>query len=143
MKKRAIFIPLAGIFIAFLLAFTGCKRHAHHKGAEFMVDYAAEALDLTGPQKADLDQIKVEFMEKAELLHADRDAMQAEILAQLEKEEMDAAELKQLAARHRDQMDLLVNLSIDRLVEFHKTLSPEQKAKLVKKIEDFDRWHRN
>ena len=142
MKKKAIFIPLAGLLIVGLLTFAGCKRHGHHKGAEFMVDYVSEVLDLTDVQRADLDQIKKEFMEKAEQMHAGKDAMKADLLTQLEKEEMDAVELKQLAARHRAQMDELIDLGIDRLVEFHKTLTPEQKAKLVKKLEDFERWHR-
>ena len=31
---------------------------------------------------------------------------------------------------------------IDRLVAFHKTLTSEQKAKLIKKLEDCERWHR-
>ena len=62
-------------------------------------------------------------------------------IAQLEKEEMDADELKQIAARHRTQMDEIIDLGIDRLVEFHKTLTPEQKAKLLEKLEDFERWH--
>jgi Spy/CpxP family protein refolding chaperone len=142
MKKKAIFIPLTGILIFGLLTAAGCKRHAHHKGAEFMVDYVSEVLDLTDAQRADLDQIKAEFMVKAEQMHADKDAMKADILAQLEKEEMDAAELKKLATRHRAQMDEFIDLGIDRLVEFHKTLTPEQKVKLVKKLEDFEKWDR-
>ena len=141
MTKKSIFIPLAGLMIVGLLTFAGCKRHAHHKGAEFMVDYISEVLDLTDAQQADLNQIKEEFMAKAEQMHADKDAVKADILAQLEKEEMDADELKRLADRHRVQMDELVDLGIDRLVAFHKTLTPEQKAKLVEKLEDFDRWH--
>jgi len=38
-------------------------------------------------------------------------------------------------------MDELIDLGIDRLVEFHKTLTPEQKTKLVKKLENFEKWH--
>ena len=141
MTKKAIFIPLAGLIIFGLLTLAGCKRHGHHKGAEFMVDYVSEVLDLTDTQRADLDQIKEEFMEKAKQMHAEKETMKADILAQLEREEMDAAELKQIAARHRAQMDEIIDLGIDRLVEFHKTLTPEQKTKLVEKLEDFHRWH--
>ena len=72
----------------------------------------------------------------------DKDAMKADILAQLEKEEMDADALKQIADLHRARMDEFIDLGIDRLVEFHKTLTPEQKAKLVQKLEDCERWHR-
>jgi len=141
MKKKVLTISLAGILIAGLLTFAGCKRHGQHKGVEFMVDYASEVLDLTDTQQADLNQIKEEFMEKAEQMHADKDAMKATLMAQLASEQMDEVELKRLAARHRAQMDELIDLGIDRLVEFHKTLTPEQKVKLVKKLEDFEKWH--
>ena len=141
MKKKVLTISLAGILIAGLLTFAGCKRHGHHKGAEFVVDYASEVLDLTDAQQADLNQIKEEFMEKAEQMHADKDAMKATLMAQLASEQMDEVELKRLAAQHRAQMDELIDLGIDRLVEFHKTLTPEQKTKLVKKLENFEKWH--
>jgi Spy/CpxP family protein refolding chaperone len=141
MTKKVIFIPLAVLIVAGLLTFTGCKRHGHHKGAEFMIDYVSEVLDLTDAQRADLDQIKEEFMAKAEQMHADKDTMKADILAQLEKEEMDADALKQIADLHRARMDEFIDLGIDRLVDFHKTLTPEQKAKLVQKLEDCERWH--
>jgi len=141
MTKKAIFIPLAVLIAVGLLTFAGCKRHGHHKGAEFMVDYVSEVLDLTDAQRTDLDQIKEEFMAKAEQMHADKGAMKADILAQLEKEEMDAGELQRIAALHRARMDEFIDLGIHRLVEFHKTLTPEQKAKLVQKLEDCDRWH--
>jgi len=142
MTKKAIFIPLAVLIVVGLLTFAGCKRHGHHKGAEFMVDYVSEVLDLTDAQRTDLDQIKEEFMAKAEQMHADKDAMKADILAQLEKEEMDADELQRIAALHRARMDEFIDLGIHRLVEFHKTLTPEQKAKLVQKLEDCEKWHR-
>ena len=142
MTKKAIFIPLAGLIILGLLTFVGCKRYGHHKGAEFMVDYVSEVLDLTDVQRENMDQIKEDFMAKAEEMHADKEAMKADILAQMEKQEMDANELKQIADRHRARMDEFIDMGIDRLVEFHKTLTPEQKAKLVKKLEDCERWHR-
>ena len=96
MKKRVLTISLAGILIACLLTFAGCKRHGHHKGAEFMVDYASEVLDLTDAQQADLNQIKDEFMEKTEQMHADKDAMKATLMAQLASEQMDEVELKRI-----------------------------------------------
>jgi len=55
---------------------------------------------------------------------------------------MDEVELRRLAEQHRAKMDEMVDLGIDRLVAFHQTLTPEQKAKLIKKLEDCERWHR-
>ena len=38
-------------------------------------------------------------------------------------------------------MDEVVDLIVGRMVEFHKTLTPEQKEKLDAKIEIFKKWH--
>ena len=142
MKKKPLTISLVGLLVAGLLTFTGCKHHGRHKGAEFMVDYVSEVLDLTDAQREDLDRIKEEFMTKAEEMHADKDAMKASLVEQLGKDQMDEVELRRLADQHRTKMDEMVDLGINRLAAFHKTLTPEQKAKLIKKLEDCDRWHR-
>jgi hypothetical protein len=49
--------------------------------------------------------------------------------------------VKAVIAEHRAQMDEAVDLIVDRMVEFHKTLTPEQKEKLVAKIETSKKWH--
>jgi hypothetical protein len=38
-------------------------------------------------------------------------------------------------------MDEIIDLLVDRLTEFHKTLTPGQKDKLIAKIETFKKWH--
>jgi predicted transcriptional regulator len=76
-------------------------------------------------------------MAKAKEMHAQKEAMHAELMAELRKEEISQDVLKDLIAQKREQMDEIVNLAMARLVEFHKTLSPEQREKLVAKIEYF------
>ena len=49
--------------------------------------------------------------------------------------------VKAVIAGHRAQMDKVVDLIVDCMVEFHKTLTPEQKEKLVAKIETFKKSH--
>jgi hypothetical protein len=38
-------------------------------------------------------------------------------------------------------MDEMIDLAVVRIAEFHRTLTPEQKAKLVKKVESFRKYH--
>jgi hypothetical protein len=35
----------------------------------------------------------------------------------------------------------LIDIVVDRLIVFHKELTPDQKVKLIKKIEKFETWH--
>jgi Spy/CpxP family protein refolding chaperone len=107
------------------------------------VDYIAETLDLTDSQREQLDGIKEEFMAKAKEMNAQKEAMHAELMAELRKEEIDQENLKGLIAQKREQMDEIIELAVTRLVEFHKTLSVEQREKLVAKLEWFHNKHQH
>ena len=48
-----------------------------------------------------------------------------------------------LIAQKRANMDEFINLAVARLVEFHKTLSTEQREKLVAKLEWFHNKHQH
>ena len=141
MVKKGLTIALICVFISGVLVFTGCRSHSHQGKVEFMVDYIAETLDLTDPQREQLNGIKDEFMAKAEVMHAQKEAMHDQFMAELRKEEISRENLNDLIAQKRANMDEFINLALARLVEFHKTLSPEQREKLVAKIEYFHEKH--
>jgi Spy/CpxP family protein refolding chaperone len=143
MLKKGLTIALIGVFISGALIFTGCRSHSHEGKAEFMIDYVAETLDLTDEQRAQLDGIKDEFIAKAKEMHAQKEVMQAAFMAELRKEEINRESLNDLIDQKRAQMDEFINLAMDRLIEFHKTLSAEQREKLVAKIEYFHEKHQN
>jgi len=141
MIKKGLYISLIGMLISGVALFSGCRRHSHGHKAEFMVDYISETLDLNESQQAQLDQIKDELLVKAQGMHADKESMHGELVAQLRSEEIDQVRVKTLVAEHRAKMDEIVDLIVVRLAEFHKTLTPEQKEKLIAKIETFKKWH--
>ena len=143
MVKKSLTIALICVFISGALIFTGCRSHSHQGKVEFMVDYVAETLDLTDPQREQLDGIKEEFMAKAKEMHAQKEAMHAEFMAELRKEEISRENLNDLIAQKRANMDEFINLAVARLVEFHKTLSTEQREKLVAKLEWFHNKHQH
>jgi Spy/CpxP family protein refolding chaperone len=141
MLKKGLTIALIGIFISGALIFTGCRSHSHQHKAEFMVDYIAETIDATDEQRAQLDGIKDEFVAKAKEMHDQKAAMHAAFMAELRKEELSRETLNDLIDQKRAQIDEFVNLAMDRLIEFHKTLSAEQREKLVTKIEYYHEKH--
>ena len=106
-----------------------------------MMDYLTEVMDLTDQQQETLEEIKNEIMQKAKDMRAEHESMRENIVAQLKSDAINKEQLKADIAQHRVQMDGLIELAIDRLAEFHQTLTPEQKEKLVNKIEKFHRWH--
>ena len=100
----------------------------------------AEDLRLAQQQ---LNQIKDELMAKREQMHATKAKYYDEAVTMLRSEEIDQVRVKEIIAEHRAQMDEMIDLMVQRFAEFHSTLTPEQKAKLVKKLEDFHKWHHN
>ena len=143
MVKKGLTIGLICVFIIAALAFNGCRSHSANHKAEFMVDYIAETLDLNDAQRVQLDEIKEEFLARAKEMHAKKAAMHAEFKAELLKEEIDQQHVKELMAQKREQMTEIMDLAVVRLAEFHKTLSTEQKEKLVAKLEWFHSKHQH
>ena len=141
MVKKGLYILLIGMLISGVALFSGCRRHSHGHKAEFMVDYISEALDLSESQQAQLDQIKDELMAKAKGMHADKESLHEELVTQLRSEEIDQVRVKAVIAEHREKMDEIIDLMVVHLAEFHKTLTAEQKEKLIAKIETFKKWH--
>ena len=141
MVKKGLYILLIGMLISGIALLSGCRRHSHGHKAEFMVDYISETLDLNESQQVQLDQIKDELMAKVGPMHADKESLHEELVAQLRREEIDQVRVKAVIAEHRAQMDEIADLVVVRLAEFHKTLTPEQKEKLIAKIETFKKWH--
>ncbi len=123
--------------------FVGCQHGGGHRGADFMVDYMTEVLDLTEDQEAMADAFKIEILAKAKEMHADKKQMHAEIKTQLSSEAIDTEHVKALMIEHRKGMEVVANMAVDRIAEFHATLSPDQRAKLIKKLDKWqDRHHR-
>ena len=143
MLKKGLTIALIGVFISGALIFTGCRSHSHEGKAEFIIDYIAETLDLTDEQRVQLDGIKDEFIAKAKEMHDQKEVMHDAFMAELRKEEIDQQRLKELISQKRAQMDEMIDLAVVRLAEFHKTLSPEQREKLVAKVEYFHEKHQH
>ena len=141
MVKKVTYILFVAVLISSLGFFSGCRRHSHGHKVEFMVDYISETLDLNESQQTQLNEIKDEVLLKAKEMHADKDSMREEMIVQLRREEIDQVRVKSLIAEHRAKMDEMIDLLVERISEFHRTLSPEQKEKLVAKIETFKRWH--
>ena len=141
MVKKGLTITLLVSLVFGVGFFSGCRPHGHGRGAEFAVDYVSEVLDLTEAQDQQLNQIKEELMEKGAQMRANKAKYHDEVVAQLRSEEIDQARVKAMIAEHRAQMDDLMDLIVVRISEFHRTLTPEQKEKLVSKLEDFHKWH--
>lgn len=121
--------------------FVGCNHRGHDRGAAFMLDYMSEALDLNEDQQAMASSYKDEIMAMVKGMHSEKKQMHDEIKTQLAGETIDKLRVKALVVEHRAGMDEVIDLVVDKVAEFHATLSPEQRTKLINKLEKFEKRH--
>jgi Spy/CpxP family protein refolding chaperone len=141
MVKKGLYLSIIAVILFSVAGLAGCRRHSPGQKAEFMMDYASETLDLDENQKAHLNQIKDELLAKGLQMRADKAAMHDELVALLRSDAIDPDRLRAMVTEHRVKMEALIDLGIVRLAEFHRTLTPEQREKLVAKLESFKKWH--
>ncbi len=138
--KRYLFTAITLILILGMTIFVGCKPNGHRSKHAFALDYISETLDLTDVQASKLTEIKEEVEAKVDALHKEKQTMHATLKEQLAADRMDETVVRSLIAQHREKMTEVIDLVVDRLMAFHGELTPDQKAKLIKKIEKFESW---
>lgn len=126
-KKWFIFLLL------FSLAGANACRPWRHKSPEeranWLVKRISKELELNESQKQALGKIKDEFLAKH---RAERPQMQEHVrsLSDLVRAEtIDQAKLAELRKKHRAHREAMENFFVEKALEFHKILTPEQRAK--------------
>ncbi|OHD69286.1 MAG: hypothetical protein A2W19_15930 [Spirochaetes bacterium RBG_16_49_21] len=123
----------------------GCaKKHflckTPEKRAEFIVKKLTRTLDLTEEQVEKLNKIKDEILAATKNIRNERKAFRNEALVLVKSEKLDRNAFNNLISRREQAWNELKPLIIDKLIEFHSMLTPEQKNKLAEKMEKFHHY---
>ncbi|HEY6098953.1 MAG TPA: Spy/CpxP family protein refolding chaperone [Anaeromyxobacter sp.] len=124
----------------------GChgRRHGHDPAevaafATARVDDALDDVDATPDQRAKIHAVKDRLLAAGQQAHAgNREAHEA-VFAEWKSASPDAAKLHALVDARIDAMRAFAHQAVDAGIEVHGILTPEQRAKVTKKVE---RWHR-
>lgn len=111
------------------------KHKSPEERAEWMTKRITKELDLNDSQKQSLGQIKEDLLAKFKADKPTRDALFREMTALVQADTLDKAKLQDIKKRHVAQREAMENLFMDKIVEFHKVLTPEQRAKAAKSLE--------
>ena len=138
-KKWIIIIGIVGVLLIGGIA--ACKHGCRPGGFdEFdmaaVTNRIASRLDLTEPQKAELEQIAGAFMGKAKAMHADRDAHRQELADMIRQDAIDKTAVENIIDQEMVQIREMADFMIDRLIAFHGTLTSEQREKIATRIEE-------
>jgi periplasmic protein CpxP/Spy len=142
MKKTLIIA--AGVLSVAALGFVlqGCGHgpwghHSPEKRAEYAVKHIASKLDLTDEQKTKLNAIKDEIVAKFKEERGKHKGTREQAVALWKQDTVNRADVEKLFAEREEHMKTMRPFIIDKLIEFHGMLTPEQRAKAAGIMEEF------
>jgi Spy/CpxP family protein refolding chaperone len=148
MTRTRILLTLAGAAGVVALAGWGhCGPPRPRDPAEMAafvrdrVDDALDDLDATDAQRAQIHAIAERALAKAATLHQGHEADRAELLAQWNSATPDRAKLHAMVDQRFEAMKAMAHEAVDAGIEVHDVLTPEQRAKVTKKLERMHRLH--
>ena len=141
-KTLAIGLTLAAAFVV-LTGFAACGHHRSHDPADLAahvtarLDGALDDLDATPAQRQQIQAIKDRVLADAQKLHATRQADHALALAEWDAASPDRAKLHALIDQRGDALRALAHQAVDAIADAHDVLTPDQRAKVSKKLHRF------
>lgn len=140
MTKMTLVIGIVAVVLVGGLLFAGFHvrnsfAHGNGRFVDCIVDKVADKLDLDAGQKERLTQIAEELGTKRKEMKVLHAAAKEEMLDELRKDSIDREVLDAHYSDAKNRFDEMYDLFSTRFVEFHQTLTPEQKEKLVAEVE--------
>ena len=141
MKKTTVIIVIT-LSVLFLIGGVAACKHGHRPGGFDEFDLAAvtnriaSRLDLTESQQADLEQMAGEIAEKAKGMHADHASRRQEIADLIRQGTLDRDVVDGLIDDKMARVREMADFAAERLIDFHGTLTPEQREKIATHIEN-------
>ncbi len=131
-----------------LFIFNGCqcnaKPHpfADAKGAwpadkkiGYMKKKLVSEFDLNADQTAKLDEITADMADRHEAMRSETHEFKTGLIEMLGRDQVSAADLKNLMDLHRPALEDTMSMLAEKMADFHAILTPEQRARLVDKLE--------
>lgn len=144
-KKRLV----VAVFLGLGLLLAGLSASYAHFGTRWASDcgnadehvdwiryHLSQKLDLDPSQQQKLETMARELLAKANEVHQLKTSTRQEVIGILRADTVDAVRIEQLAAQRREEVSGLITEASSKLVEFVGILTPEQRERLAKLIED-------
>jgi len=132
-------IKIFSITLIAIFAFSNCRHRSMEQRAEWVVKKISSDLSLDDKQKAELQRIKKEILDKKKEL--DVKLIPEEIVEQVRVAQFDEAKVNkafETSGIKRDQMRIFM---VKKFSEFHAVLTPEQRNKLADRITELLKKH--
>jgi hypothetical protein len=142
MLKRIMPVAVIGFLVMSGIIFGGCIRKrimcsTPEQRAEFAVNRISSSLDLTKEQVEKLNKIKDEILARIKSRPSDREAVHKELIGMVKSDKLDKNMVEDFINKREAKIKELKPFLIDKLVEFHYILTPEQRNRVVEKFDKF------
>jgi len=125
-------------FSALIVTLVSCRpwmSHSPVERAHFIAKRISKELKLNDAQKAVLEKIKLEVIAKWQQNEIERNKLFASVTELIKSENPDRAKIDELQKKHRLLRSNTEDFMLEKILEFHKILTPEQRAKAAEKFD--------
>lgn len=142
-KKRIYFFGVIILLIAATITLGSCFGHMHHAKnmhedlVEFQLFKITKELDLNESQQNFLKETINELKQKKETLHKDKDNHIKKLKKLINSDYITKDQLEPLIEEKQEKAELIKEFIIDKIIEFHSTLTDDQKMKAIKLIDKY------
>ncbi len=142
MKKSFIIVIVMAALAALVLS--ACYHRTPEQRAEYVVKRMTAELSLNDVQKAQLEKIKDEFLARRAETPKLREDTVKEANELMRSAEIDKNRLNALVEKSQAQANDMISFVTAKFTEIHDMLTPDQREKLVKHIEEHmqKKYHR-
>ena len=142
-KQRLKFIILIALLVITVIATTGCRRRHRmpepslflQKQATFLINKISKELNFTEEQKAISNKIKEEIIVKHEEMRKNRGKYKGEIIELIRSDRITKEQIYKFLESKELKRKKMQDFMIEKAVQFHSMLTPEQREKIIEKIE--------
>lgn len=145
MKRWTLFAAIfaAGAAVSAVVA-GGMQHHrAHghghgggHEGFDWFLNSTLDDLDATDAQRARVTAVKDRMKTQLHTFHDGHEELHAAFLKEWGAEKMDSTQLHGLVDAKLDELRGAMHGVVDGVVEIHDTLTPDQRRRLVARIQE-------
>ncbi len=141
MQHRKLHIAMTIAALAAVTTLVGCYRTPEQR-AERVVNHIAEKLNLNEAQKTKLNVIKDEFMARGPAMRKAREETFNEMVSLMRSQNIDQDKMNALVEKNKAQAEDFIKFVSAKYVEFHDMLTPEQREKAAKEMEEWNEHHK-
>ena len=145
MKRMAWLIGILAVVLVGAFGYAGFHPKSgftHGRFTGCMVDRFADKLELSTQQKEEFIQIFEAVRNKHQEMHPLHAEVKKELIGELRNQEIDRNKLDSIYSNMKERFDEMYDLLASRFLDFHKTLTPEQREKLAAEMEKHHQRHR-